>query len=111
METAAALLERDGARVDRAARPDFSFREAFEKDWDMFAEACRKGGRGSLNVRETARKYSVGTVRVTRNFDRVLGDIAEMSIARARRGAFAPRRSLRQSDSDTAHDEAEQPVG
>lgn len=30
VETAAALLERDGARVDRAARPGFSFREAFE---------------------------------------------------------------------------------
>lgn len=96
---------------DNIVRCARAFREAFEKDWDMFAEACRKGGRGSLNVRETARKYRVGTVRVARNFDRVLGDIAEMSMARARRGAFAPHRSLRQSDRDTAHDEAEQPVG
>lgn len=30
LATAADLLERDGARIDRAARPDFSFREAFE---------------------------------------------------------------------------------
>ena len=62
-----------------------AYRESFEKNWDIFTETCRKGGRGRLNEREVAKKYKVRTIDVARNFDKVLQDISTMVLIRAGR--------------------------
>ena len=60
------------------------YRDYFFKEWGMFCDECLHGGRGSLNVRKTARKYKVGTQKAAANFDTVLKDISIMIIARAK---------------------------